>query len=106
GAGSGQRPSPEMIERFRQMQASGGAPGAGAGPGFGSARITQPGQRSLARVTVVHEDGRREEREVVIGLTSRVNAEVISGLQAGEQVIAGIVQAGAADAGATNGRTN
>lgn len=96
GAGSGQRPSPEMIERFRQMQASGGGgPAGGAGPGFGSARITQPGQRSLARVTVVHEDGRREEREVVIGLTSRVNAEVISGLQAGEQVVAGIVQSGA-----------
>jgi membrane fusion protein, macrolide-specific efflux system len=106
GAGGGQAPTPEMIERFRQMRAAGGGPGAG-GPGFGSARLTQPGQRSLAKVTVMRDDGTREEREVVIGLTSRVNAEVVSGLAAGEQVIAGIVQP---DAGAaapdSNNRNN
>lgn len=104
-AGGGQAPTPEMIERFRQMRAAGGAaggPGGPGGPGFGSARLTQPGQRSLASVTVVHEDGTREPREVVIGLTSRVNAEVISGLAAGEQVIAGIVQTDAPAAAANN----
>lgn len=112
GAGGGQAPSPEMIERFRQMRESGGFPGGGqgaggpGGPGFGSARLTQPGQRSMAKVTVMHEDGTREERQVVIGLTSRVNAEVVSGLQAGEQVIAGIVQSDAPSSPATNNNQN
>jgi hypothetical protein len=32
---------------------------------------------------------------VIIGVSSRVNAEVISGLQEGEQVVAGIIQAAA-----------
>lgn len=100
--GGGQAPTPEMIERFRQMRESGAIPA--GGPGFGSARLTQPGQRSLAKVTVMRDDGTREEREVVIGLTSRVNAEVVSGLAAGEQVIAGIVQPDAAPAAANNNR--
>ena len=101
-----------MRERFRQMRESGnlpqGAAGAGGFPGAGgfagaaggatgrgiaAARGNQPGQRSRAKVTVVSAAGKREEREVLIGLTSRVNAEVISGLKAGEQVIAGIVEA-------------
>jgi len=111
GAGGGQAPTPEMIERFRQMRAAGGGPGAGGpggpgGPGFGTARLTQPGQRSMAKVTVMHEDGTREERQVVVGLTSRVNAEVVSGLQAGEQVVAGIVQSGAPSTPATNNNQN
>lgn len=112
GAGGGQAPTPEMIERFRQMRESGGFPGGGQGaggprgPGFGSARLTQPGQRSMAKVTVMHEDGTREERQVVVGLTSRVNAEVISGLQAGEQVVAGIVQADTPSAPAPNNNQN
>lgn len=93
-----------MMERFRQMQAAGGA--APGGPGFGSARLTQPGQRSLAKVTVMHDDGRREERQIVVGLTSRVNAEVVSGLQVGEQVIAGIQQSGAGAAANNNNNRN
>ena len=110
GGGRGEV-TPEMAERFRQMRESGNFPeggfaGAGGGrPGFGQARLTQPGERSLARVTVVHDDGTREEREVVIGLTSRVNAEVISGLKSGEQVIAGIVQ-GQAPAASSNNNNN
>ena len=39
------------------------------------------------------EDGSTEERKVVIGLSSRIDAEVISGLAEGEKVVAGIVQA-------------
>lgn len=93
-----------MIERFRQMRESGAIPA--GGPGFGTARLTQPGQRSLAKVTVMHDDGTREEREVVIGLTSRVNAEVVSGLEAGDQVIAGIVQPEADAAPTQNGQNN
>lgn len=94
-AGAAGQPTPEMRERFRQAREAGGFPGGAGGPGFGQARLTQPGERSLAKVTVVHDDGTREEREVIIGLTSRVNAEVISGLRPGEQVIAGIAQGGA-----------
>jgi macrolide-specific efflux system membrane fusion protein len=45
-----------------------------------------------ALVTVVNADGTREERQVMVGLTSRVAAEIVSGLREGEQVIAGVVQ--------------
>lgn len=52
-------------------------------------------QRRAATVEVIAADGSRSQREVIVGVTSRVNAEVISGLQAGEQVVAGILQNGA-----------
>lgn len=51
--------------------------------------------RRPATVTVVAADGTQQQREVIIGVTSRVAAEVVSGLQAGEQVVAGIVQSAA-----------
>jgi macrolide-specific efflux system membrane fusion protein len=94
------------VAAYLASPAGGGPGGAAGGPGFGSARLTQPGQRSLAKVTVMKDDGTREERQVVIGLTSRVNAEVISGLQAGEQVIAGIAQQQATAAPASNNANN
>jgi len=113
GAG-GERPeiTPEMRERFQQMRESGNFPAggfsgeAGPGQGFGMARLTRPGERSLAKVTVMRPDGTREEREVVIGLTSRVNAEVISGLKAGEEVVAGIVQGQVAAPSTSNNNNN
>jgi macrolide-specific efflux system membrane fusion protein len=43
-----------------------------------------------ATVRVVKEDGEVEQREVRIGLVTRVSAEVISGLQPGEQVVIGV----------------
>ena len=43
-------------------------------------------------------DGLINEREVTVGVTSRVTAEVIAGLAEGEQVVAGIVQATAPSA--------
>jgi len=106
--------TPEMRERIRQMRESGNMPagfpgaagGAGAGQGFGSARLTRPGERNLAKVTVIKDDGTREEREVMIGLTSRVNAEVISGLRPGEQVIAGIAQSQTRPAATTQPNAN
>lgn len=45
-----------------------------------------------ANVEVINPDGSRAQREVVIGVMSRVSAEVISGLNAGDQVVAGIIQ--------------
>ena len=43
-------------------------------------------------MTVVNDDGTQEERQVMVGLTSRVAAEIVSGLREGEQVVAGVVQ--------------
>ena len=57
--------------------------------------IRQPGMRNAAArrraatVTVVQPSGDREIRNVVVGITNRVDAEVVSGLTPGEKVIAG-----------------
>lgn len=84
-AGAGQRPA-----------------GAGQRPA-GAARRPQASQlsgdlpaRRPALALVLKEDGTEEQRRVMVGVTSRINAEVINGLQEGEQVISGIIQAAAA----------
>jgi macrolide-specific efflux system membrane fusion protein len=46
-----------------------------------------------AKVRVVAADGSIADREVMVGVASRVSAEVLSGLTEGEQVVAGILQA-------------
>jgi len=88
----------EMRERIRERMASGqGFPAQG---GFAGAAAARQGggqevpARRLATVRVVDENGVQTQREVIIGVTSRIAAEVISGLEAGDQVVAGIVQAG------------
>ena len=55
-----------------------------------------------ATVQVVLEDGTRETREVVVGASDRVNAEVISGLVAGDRVLAGIIEAAVEEEEQTN----
>ncbi len=45
-----------------------------------------------ALVTVVDSDGSQRETEIRVGVSSRISAEVIDGLQAGDRVIAGILQ--------------
>ena len=50
-----------------------------------AARRTRP-----AEVTVVHDDGMQEVRKVQVGVTDRVNAEIVSGLSEGENVVVGI----------------
>lgn len=82
-AGNGQRPA-----GFGQRPAGARRNNPNATPGALPAR--RPGV-----VQVVRADGTQEERRVVIGITSRISAEVISGVEAGEQVIAGIIQASA-----------
>ncbi|MDY6982736.1 MAG: efflux RND transporter periplasmic adaptor subunit, partial [Pseudomonadota bacterium] len=87
----------------------GGAPEAGSAPQNGnvagggfrrdpaagfSARGQRPAAPRPALVTLVHPDGTQEERQVMVGLTSRVAAEIISGLKEGDQVVAGVVQPG------------
>ena len=82
----------------RRSRGPGGASSAAA------ARIPAPRQ---GNVRVVAADGSISDREVTIGVTSRVTAEVISGLSEGEQVVAGIALAAApADAQRNNGNNN
>lgn len=54
----------------------------------GGARPTR-GPRQ-AKVKVMAEDGSIEEREITIGISNRVHAEVLSGLKEGDRVIAGV----------------
>ncbi len=54
----------------------------------GTARSTR-GPRQ-AKVKVMAEDGSIEERDITIGISNRVHAEVLSGLKEGERVIAGV----------------
>ena len=70
----------------RNRQGSAGASRSGASPnGRGAAT-------SMASIQVQLNDGTLETREIIVGLTSRVSAEVISGLQAGELVVSGVIQ--------------
>jgi macrolide-specific efflux system membrane fusion protein len=69
----------------------GGGRGAGGG-GFAGRQQQRPAGPRPALVTVVKDDGTQEERQVMVGLTSRVAAEIVSGLSEGEQVVAGVVQ--------------
>ncbi|MDG2090645.1 MAG: efflux RND transporter periplasmic adaptor subunit [Gammaproteobacteria bacterium] len=47
---------------------------------------------SLATAQVQLNDGTLETREIIVGLTSRVSAEVIYGLKVGESVVSGVIQ--------------
>lgn len=53
-------------------------------------------QQDDGRITVqrVNGDGSISEQEITIGLTSRTNAEVLSGLQEGDRVVAGVTTTG------------
>lgn len=78
---------------------------AGASKGGGRARGAEGGVDPRARfasgraiVRVVKPDGTIEPREVRVGVISRVSAQIVSGLEAGEQVVTGQVQAAPAKA--------
>lgn len=43
-----------------------------------------------AKAKVMAEDGSIEERDVTVGVSNRVHAQVLSGLKEGERVIAGV----------------
>jgi macrolide-specific efflux system membrane fusion protein len=69
-------------------------PGSRAGPGAHAAPPANPAPRGArgprqAKVKVMLEDGGIEEREITIGISNRVHAEVLSGLKEGDRVIAG-----------------
>ena len=63
--------------------------------GGGRTAASQPaadGEGSVATVQVKTGDNQFETREVRVGVTSRIAAEVLAGLQEGDQVVAGIIQ--------------
>lgn len=60
------------------------------GPRFGASPA--PGTPRTATVKVAAEDGSVSEREVTVGISSRVQAQILSGLEEGERVVAGIKQ--------------
>jgi macrolide-specific efflux system membrane fusion protein len=81
----------------------GGSRGGRGGPQGGNQGGAASGVPSLAgsialsvprnaTVQLVQDDGSTVVREVVVGATDRVNAEVISGLEQGDRVVAGIVE--------------
>jgi macrolide-specific efflux system membrane fusion protein len=93
----GQPPSPAAP--------GGGFNGSGGRGGAAAAARRLPAPRK-AKVRVANADGSIAEREVEVGVTSRVTAEVIAGLVEGEQVVAGIVQPAAASNAAGNQGNN
>jgi len=79
---------PATRERLQQRMAERALQGGGAG------RQTDTGLAALATVQVAVSDDEFEVREIRIGVTSRIAAEVLSGLEEGEQVVAGVLQSG------------
>ena len=92
-------------------------PARGAGRGKGSPNDAdespppsageQPARRTRsAEVTVVHKDGMRETRVVQVGVTDRVNAEIVSGLSEDETVVVGMESNGTPNGKKGNGGGN
>lgn len=97
--------SPEKASRASSDAAakSGSAPAAAVPkPAAGAAPVARPNTAQVpaaaprgargprqAKVKVMKDDGTIEEREVTIGISNRVHAEVLSGLKEGERVVAG-----------------
>jgi macrolide-specific efflux system membrane fusion protein len=87
GTAAPQQRAPDQAGRAGR---GGGGGGRRGGRGAGGGEDAEAGLRPrAATVTVVKEDGSQEIRNVTVGVTDRVNAQIISGLEEGEQVIAG-----------------
>ena len=92
-AGAARAPSSSGAAPANKEAGTPPASGASSGlpMGGGNARPTR-GPRQ-AKVKVMAEDGTIEEREITIGISNRVHAEVLSGLKEGDRVIAGVREA-------------
>src|SRR5690625_5410865 len=66
--------------------------------GAGARQDTDEGTRP-AKVQVMGPGGQREERTVQVGVTDRVHAEIVSGLEEGEQVVIGLRATGQSSGG-------
>ncbi len=121
---SGANASGQALERANGVNPSGRATGerasaaiapspspeakAGAAKGSGRPRASEgidPRTRfadGRAAVRVLKADGTIEEREVSVGVMSRVSAQILSGLEPGEQVVSGQAAPAAATKAATS----
>jgi membrane fusion protein, macrolide-specific efflux system len=90
---------PVAALRYTDRPARGGGRGQGGEKGAETrGQATAPPQTEAAaakptrpaEVTVVHDDGMQEIRKVEVGVTDRVNAEIVSGLSEGENVVVGM----------------
>lgn len=92
---TGEGPAPAAIRPAGagQRPAGAGQRPAGARRPQGNLASGEMPARRFATARVLKGDGTEEQRRVVVGVTSRVNAEIINGLEQGEQVVAGIIQA-------------
>jgi len=94
-AGGRAAQAPQQQGAADQGARAGRGGGAGGGRrggrgGGGAGNDAEAGLRPrAATVTVVKDDGTQETRDVMVGVTDRVNAQILSGLEEGEQVIAG-----------------
>ncbi|MES2604099.1 MAG: efflux RND transporter periplasmic adaptor subunit [Pseudomonadota bacterium] len=107
GGQGGFRPPEGFTPPAGFTPGAGGPPGGfrgqgGGRGGFGRAAGGNPNAPRPATVTVVKSDGTQEERQIMVGVTSRVAAEVLSGLTVGEQVVAGILEPESETQGANN----
>ena len=91
--------SEEEIAERRARRAAGGGGQRGQRQQNSTNDSSAP---TKATVIVALEDGGYESREITIGVTTRISAEVLNGLAVGEQVIGGIIQARAAASTAVN----
>ena len=93
-------------------EAKSGAERAARGQGGGASRGAEVDPRvrfasGRAMVRVVKADGAIEEREVKVGVMSRISAQIVSGLEPGEQVVTGSAAPRPATAAASKaGNTN
>ncbi|WP_229794099.1 efflux RND transporter periplasmic adaptor subunit [Arenicella chitinivorans] len=82
--------TPEQRAQFRARRAAAGGRGAGnrrRAPLVGN----NQSEARPATVVIAHDDGRFERRPITIGVTTRVSAEVIDGLEVGDKVVAGVI---------------
>lgn len=87
---AGERSAPGGTERpaarFAEAASSARTPSA-VWAGVGAGRAAKPKD---ATVKVITESGEVEERKVRIGISNRVQVEILEGLKEGEQVVAGV----------------
>lgn len=95
--------SPEETEELRARRGAEGG-GRGGGGGRQQTATNSNGAPTQATVIVASEDGSFEQREITVGVTTRVAGEILRGLNEGDQVVAGIIQASAA--GGNNNQNN
>lgn len=82
----------EIAERRARRTEGGGGGQRGQRTEQADTTVSNSGTPTKATVILAKEDGSYENREITIGVTTRVSAEILSGLVEGDQVIAGIIQ--------------